>query len=103
MPERLDDTTPEGATPDEAVARAAPVRGSQPIQTRDVPGERVRLHTVVREHDQRVEAALRDEDVTVERLVVDRAVAEAPPVREEGDTLIVPVLEELLVDEKRLI
>lgn len=113
MPERLDDAapkriTPEGATPAEAASEGAVARlplfeEAARVETRDVPGERVRLHTVVRQHDQRVEAALRNEDVTVERIVVDRAVAEAPSVREEGDTLIVPVLEERLVIEKRLI
>jgi uncharacterized protein (TIGR02271 family) len=103
MPERLDDATPEGVIPDAAATRLPLFEEAARVETRDAPGERVRLHTLVREHDQRVEAALRDEDVTVERLVVDRAVAEAPPVREEGDTLIVPVLEERLVIEKRLI
>lgn len=73
------------------------------VETRDVPGERVRLHTFVRERDERIDAALRDEDVTVERVPVNRVVATAPVVREEGDTLIVPVIEEQLVIEKRLV
>jgi len=42
------------------------------------------------------------EAVEVERREVGRFVDEAPPVREEGDLIIVPVLEEVLVIEKRL-
>jgi len=33
---------------------------------------------------------------------VGRVVSEAPQTRQEGDTLIVPILEEVLVVEKRL-
>jgi stress response protein YsnF len=49
-----------------------------------------------------VRDALRREHVEVTRVPVDREVAEAPPIRSEGDVTIVPVLEERLVVEKRL-
>ncbi len=39
----------------------------------------------------------------MERVPVGRVVQEAPQTRQEGDTLIVPVLEEVLVVEKRLV
>src|SRR5918995_1152152 len=41
--------------------------------------------------------------VEVTRVPVGREVAVAPDVRTEGDVLIVPVLEEVLVVEKRLV
>jgi stress response protein YsnF len=41
--------------------------------------------------------------VDVQRVRVDRPIDHVPPVRVEGDTTIVPVVEEVLVVEKRLI
>jgi uncharacterized protein (TIGR02271 family) len=43
------------------------------------------------------------EEVEVERVAINRPIAEAVGPRQEGDTLIVPLLEEVLVVEKRLI
>jgi stress response protein YsnF len=43
-----------------------------------------------------------DEQVEVERVAVDRAVDSPVPVRHVGDTIIVPVLQEVLVVEKQL-
>jgi uncharacterized protein (TIGR02271 family) len=102
MPERPEDAS--GVAPsDKAETRLPLFEETARVETRDVPGERVRLHTFVRERDERIDAALRDEDVSVERVPVNRVVATAPAVREEGDTLIVPVIEEQLVIEKRLV
>ena len=42
------------------------------------------------------------DDVTVDRIPIDRQVDSVPAPRHEGDTLIVPVVEEVLVTEKRL-
>ena len=38
----------------------------------------------------------------MERVAIDQWVDEAPPIRNEGETLVVPVVEEVLVVEKRL-
>ncbi len=102
MPERPEDAS-DIAPPDKAETRLPLFEEAARVETRDVPGERVRLHTFVRERDERIDAALRSEDVTVERVPVNRFVATAPAVREEGETLIVPVIEEQLVIEKRLV
>jgi len=50
-----------------------------------------------------VEETLRSRLVDIERVPIGRTVAEAPPVREEGDTLVIPVLEEVLVVERRMV
>jgi len=42
------------------------------------------------------------ERVTVERVQVNQPVDHAPTVRRDGDTLIIPILEEVVVVEKRL-
>ena len=64
----------------------------------------VRIDKQVATHEQTVETSLRQEQVEVRRVPVGRvvAMADAPAARQEGDTLIVPVLEEVLVVEKRL-
>jgi uncharacterized protein (TIGR02271 family) len=50
-----------------------------------------------------VDLPLEKEEVEVERVAVGRVVETAPEIRREGDTLIVPLVEEVLVVEKRLV
>jgi uncharacterized protein (TIGR02271 family) len=73
------------------------------IATRPVERGRVRLKIWVEEREELAEAALRQEEVRVERVAVGRPVAAPPPVREEDGVLIVPVLEERLVVRTELI
>jgi stress response protein YsnF len=51
----------------------------------------------------RVDEELEYEDVNIERVAVNREVDHAPEVREVDGVLIVPVLEEVLIVEKRLV
>ena len=64
---------------------------------------RVRVNKTVEEREEIVDVPLLDEQIEVERVRVDRLVDAAPPVRQEGDDLVVPLLEEVLVVEKRLL
>jgi uncharacterized protein (TIGR02271 family) len=73
------------------------------VQRRQVETGRVRLTKVVREHEEMVDEPLLREEVTVQRAAINQIVNEPVPVRYEGDTMIVPVLEEILVVEKRLV
>ena len=73
------------------------------VQARAVESGRVTVHKTVTEHDETVQMLLRQEDITVERVPIGRVVAEAPASRRDGDVLIIPVLEEVLVVEKRLV
>ena len=50
-----------------------------------------------------VEVPLADEQVVVERVVVNRPIDSPIPVRQEGNVTIVPVFEEVLVVRKQLI
>ena len=79
------------------------LRETARIETREVESGRVRVHTTVTERDEVVEAILRQQDLHVERIPVGRVVDETPAVREEGGVVIIPVMEELLVVEKRLV
>jgi stress response protein YsnF len=72
------------------------------ITTRVVDtGRGVRVTKSVTEEPAEIRERLWHEEVEIQRVAVDRVVAEAPPSRYEGDVLVVPVLEEILVIEKR--
>ena len=73
------------------------------IDTRDVETGRVVVHTTVTERDEEVEAMLTRRDLDVTRVKIDQVVTTPPVTRQEGDVLIIPVLEERLVVEKRLV
>lgn len=64
---------------------------------------RLTISTVTRQSEVLVDEPLKQERIEVDRTVVNRPIDQMPPVREEGDTLIVPVVEEVLVVERRLI
>ncbi len=62
----------------------------------------VRISKVVREDTQLIDLPLIRETVDVERVPIGRPVTVIPAVRQEGNTTIYPVLEEVVVVEKRL-
>jgi uncharacterized protein (TIGR02271 family) len=72
------------------------------VTRRAVETEHVRVQTSLAEENVVIRDDLRRERIEVTRIPVEREVAEAPPIRTEGDLTIVPVLEERLVVEKRL-
>src|SRR5512142_1826337 len=72
------------------------------IRRREVEAGRVRVRKAVREEDAIIDEPLSQESVEVERVPVGRVVEGPVAVRYEGDTMIVPVVEEVLVVEKRL-
>jgi len=73
------------------------------VTRRIVAGATVRVAMVTREHEQVVDEALRHERVEIERVPIGRTVDAVPPAREEGDTTIMPVVEEIVVVERRLV
>ncbi len=67
-------------------------------------GRGVRIHKTVAEHPCQIDESLLRDEVQVSHVPVDRIVPldQAPATRYEGDTLVVPILEEVLVVERRL-
>ena len=63
----------------------------------------VRATRTTRSRDQLVEQDLVRESVVVDRITINRIVDAVPPVREEGEVTIVPVVEEVVVIERRLV
>ncbi len=72
------------------------------VEKRRVEMGRVRISKVVREREELVDEPLFREEVSIERVPVNRFVDEPIPVRYEGDTLVVSLVEEVPVVEKRL-
>ena len=76
------------------------------VGVRAIERGRVRVTTRTDTVEETLRRTLRGDAVSVERVPVDRTIAEGetlPVPRTEGDVTIVPVLEEVLVVEKRLV
>lgn len=96
---------PKASTSEQARLRVPVAEEVLAVGTRTVEtGQGVRIHKTVAEHPVVIDEQLLKEAVEVSRVPVDRLVAEGeePAVRYEGDTLVVPVLEEVLVVERRV-
>lgn len=63
----------------------------------------LRVHKHVGEREEVVRELLSQETIEVERVPINRVVEAAEGVREDGDTVIIPVYEEMAVVEKRLV
>jgi uncharacterized protein (TIGR02271 family) len=64
---------------------------------------RLRIAKVTRTRDQLIDELLARETVEVERVPIGRDVTAVPAVRSDGDTMIIPIVEERLVVERHLV
>ena len=72
------------------------------ITKRQATEGRVHISKQVREKEEVIDVPILHQEVQIERQPVNRFVASPPDIRYEGNTMIIPVLEEVLVVEKRL-
>lgn len=73
------------------------------VEKRRVVTGRVRVHTHVDEQKTWVREDLEREEVEVVRVPIDQEVETPPAVRVEDGVVVVPVVEEVLVVERRLV
>jgi uncharacterized protein (TIGR02271 family) len=73
------------------------------VQKRVVEMRKVRINKVIHEHETVVDEPLFRDEVEVERVLVHQPIEEPVTVRYEDDTIIVPIMEEVLVVQKQLI
>src|SRR5215211_6678950 len=73
------------------------------IEKRQVVTGKVRVHTAVDMFDQSITEELTAERVAVHRVPINRYVEIPPGIRTEGELTIIPVLEEVLVVETKLV
>ena len=79
------------------------VEEERSVGKRVVEGGGVRITRRVEEHEEIIRQALKRENVEVVRVPVNRVVNGAEPVRQEGDVIVVPMVEEVLVVTKQLV
>jgi uncharacterized protein (TIGR02271 family) len=99
------DVQPRGDAPDEAEASSG-AEAETPAPVQPSPGRPaggVRVSKIVQAHKEDIEAELLKETVDVHRVPVNEYVNAPPEVRYEGDSIIIPVLEEVLIVNKRLL
>jgi uncharacterized protein (TIGR02271 family) len=73
------------------------------VDKRTVTTGMVRVRTVVDVETELAKATLDGEAVEVTRVPMDRMIDQPPAIRTENDVTIIPILEEVLVVEKRLV
>ena len=73
------------------------------LQRRTVETGTVRVRTVLQSREEVARAEIYRQAVSVEHVPINREIDEIPTPWEDGDTLVIPIVEEVLVVEKRLI
>ena len=73
------------------------------MSKRSVRTGSVRISTRTETREEIAEAVLQHGVVDITRVALDRVVDSAPPVRTEGETTIIPVVEERLVVTRQLV
>jgi uncharacterized protein (TIGR02271 family) len=87
----------------EEVAAIPLVEERLEVGKRQVESGRVKVRVAVDTREEIVPAELTHDQVEIRRVPRNVTVSELPGVRLEGDTTIIPVVEEQLVVEKRLV
>ena len=91
-------------TPARKIQTVVPVIEEQvKVRKRVVESGRVQIIKRVEERQQLVDEPLYKDEVEVQRIAINRPIDRAVQPREVGNVLIIPVVEEVLVVEKRLI
>ena len=73
------------------------------LDKRIVETGKVRISKRISEREELIDEPLFREEVTVERVPINQYIDQPPQVRHEGDVMIIPVVEEQLVVQKRLV
>ena len=73
------------------------------IEKRQIEAGRLRVRISVDEREERVPVTLAHDEVEIERVPKNLPLSELPSVRLEGNTTVIPVVEEVVVVEKRLV
>ncbi|PSJ38074.1 DUF2382 domain-containing protein [Allosphingosinicella deserti] len=78
------------------------VEESLAIERRTVETGTVRVRTVLQTREEVARADIYRQAVSIEHVPINREISEVPEPWEDGEVLVIPVVEEVLVVEKRL-
>jgi len=73
------------------------------VSKRVVPTSRVQVSRVTHSHEELIDELLARERVEIERVPIDKPIDVMPSVREDGDMIIIPVVEEVLKVERHML
>ena len=73
------------------------------VAVKTIESDLVRISKRVLENEEVVAPVLTREEVDITRVSINQVVDQAAPIRHEGDVMIVPVYEEVLVVTKQLV
>lgn len=73
------------------------------LTTREVSKGGVRVSTRTDHVEEAIAMSLASEDLEIVRVPIGREVPHPPDVREDGDIVVFPVLEEVIVTQKKLV
>jgi uncharacterized protein (TIGR02271 family) len=95
---------PARAKPEHSTTVVVPLAAEElKVTARQREKEKIRVTKTVAVEDVTVEASSVAEDVHVERVAVNRPIDTAPAIRTEGLTTIIPIVEEVVTIQKRLV
>ena len=94
---------PDATPPKVAETLVLSLAAEEAVVSKRVRRTLVRASRTTSTRAQAVETDLKHEQVIVERVPVGRIVDAVPPIRQEGDVTIMPVVEEELVVVRRLV
>ncbi|HEV2079297.1 MAG TPA: YsnF/AvaK domain-containing protein [Allosphingosinicella sp.] len=87
----------------EEVAAIPLVEERLTVEKRQVESERLQVRISVNEREERVPVELSHDEIEIDRVPKNLPVSDLPSVRHEGNTTIIPVVEEVVVVETRLV
>lgn len=103
LPLSIDELQRQGQSQNRDEMLVVPVLAEElDVQKRQVEAGGVRITKIVHEREEIVDEPLLKEEIEVQRVLINRPVDGPIPIRYVGNTMIVSLLEEVLVVEKRL-
>ena len=88
---------------DEVERRIPVIEERARVDKRVVERAVVRISTSIKQSDHVIAEPLRHEEIEIQRVPVNKEVDSMPGVRQEGDVVVIPVVEERAVLVKRLV
>lgn len=93
---------PKNAEPDRAEIVVPLHKEEATISRRVIAGDTVRISTVTEQREHVVDEPVFRERVEIEHVAVGRDIETVPEIVQNGDVTIIPVVEEILVVQRRL-
>jgi len=96
--------TEDDRAPDQSGETVLPLLAEEvAVSKQVVETGRVQVARITLEREQLIDELLTHETVEIDRTPIGRQVDRMPPIIDEGDTVVIPIVEEVLVVERRLL